>query len=202
MKKHVAILAILLSAALLRAQDTTYNYKVAHKYAIGGEGGWDYVGVDGERSKVYLSHSNQVDVFDEKTGKVVGTIPDTKGVHGIAINSEAERGYISNGRDSSITVFDLNDYKTIAKIPITGQNPDCIVYDPHSHRVFAFNGRSHNATVMDAHSNTLVGTIELDGKPEFAVSDENGHVFVNIEDKNEITSINSLSLKVENNWPI
>jgi DNA-binding beta-propeller fold protein YncE len=202
MKKQVFFAALLLLISALHAQDNKYNYKVINKFAIGGEGGWDYVAVDAERGKVFLSHGSQVDVVDEKTGKVVATIPDTKGVHGIAINSEFEKGYISNGRDSSITIFDLNTYKTITKVQVTGQNPDAIVYDPHSHRVFAFNGRTKNATVMDAHSNSIVGTIELDGKPEFAVSDENGKIFVNIEDKNEITVINSLSLKVENNWPI
>ena len=140
--------------------------------------------------------------MDENTGKLLGAIPDTHGVHGIAIASDEDKGFISDGRDSAVTVFNLKTLAVITKVPVTGLNPDAILYDRFSHKVFAFNGKTKNATVIDAATNKVIGTISLDGKPEFAVSDGKGKVFVNIEDKSEISEINSSNLKVENSWPI
>jgi YVTN family beta-propeller protein len=178
------------------------GYKVVNKFPVPGEGGWDYLVSDPETGRLFISHGTVVNVIDEKTGKLLGTIPDTKGVHGIALAHDLNKGFISNGRDSSVTVFDLKTLATITKVTVTGKNPDAILYDPFSHKVFAFNGRSKNATVIDAKTNSVVATIPLDGKPEFAASNEKGKVFVNIEDKNKITVINTNSLTVEGNWPI
>ena len=119
------------------------------------------------------------------SGKVVGDIPDTPGVHGIALAPEFGRGFVSNGREGTVSVFDLSSLKVLSKIKV-GENPDAILYDPASKRVFTFNGRSHDATAIDAAKGTVVGTIKVDGKPEFAVSDEKGEIFVNIEDKSEL----------------
>ena len=178
------------------------HYKIAHKFPVAGEGGWDYLISDPQTGRLFISHGSVVNVVDEKTGALLGTIPDTKGVHGIALATEFNKGFISNGRDSSVTVFDLKTLATLTKVPVTGINPDCILYDAFSHRVFAFNGRTKNATVIDAKDNKVVGSIALDGKPEFAASNEKGRVFVNIEDKNKITVINATTLKVEDNWSI
>jgi DNA-binding beta-propeller fold protein YncE len=191
-------------ALLLLTSFTTFaqQYKIAKKFPVAGEGGWDYLISDPHQGRLFISHGTVVNVVSEKTGALLGTIPDTKGVHGIALAFDLNKGFISNGRDSSVTVFDLKTLATITKVQVTGINPDCILYDPFSHKVFAFNGRTKNATVIDGKDNKVICTIALDGKPEFAATNEKGKVFVNIEDKNKITVINTTTLKVEANWPI
>ena len=178
------------------------NYQIARKIAVGGEGGWDYITVDGASSRIYASHATTAVVVDIKTGKVIGSIPDTKGIHGIALAPEINRGYTSNGRDSSVTAFDLTTLKPIAKFKVTGANPDCILYDPFSRKIFTFNGRSSNASVIDTRDNKVVATIPLSGKPEFAASDSKGKIYVNIEDKSTITVIDAKDYKVIQNWSI
>lgn len=200
MKKPL-ILFCLIFAVLPAFCQSSNHYKILKKIPVGGDGGWDYMTVD-DKSRLFISHGSEVDVVDANSGKTLGVIPDTKGVHGIALAPELGKGFISNGRDSSVTVFDLNTLATITKIPVTGKNPDAILYDPFSKKVFAFNGRTRNATVIDAVENKVVATIPLDGKPEFAATDLNGKVFVNIEDKGKISVINSTTFKVEQNWPI
>jgi YVTN family beta-propeller protein len=143
-----------------------------------------------------------VQVVDTKTGKLAGTIPNTKGVHGVALAPEFNKGFISNGGDSSVTVFNLQTLDVITNVKVTGQNPDAILYDPYSKLVFTFNGRSSDATVLDAKTDTVVATIALEGKPEFAVTDNNGKIYVNIEDKNIVSVIYVKELKVGNNWSI
>lgn len=200
MKKSAILFTALVVCQFVFSQ-TASHYKVLKKIPVGGDGGWDYLIAD-DHNRLFVSHGGEVYVIDANTGKKLGVIPNTKGVHGIAPAPEFNRGYISNGRDSSVTVFDLNSLATITKIPVTGKNPDAILYDPFSKKVFAFNGRSHNTTVIDAKENKVVGTIPLDGKPEFAATDMKGRVFVNIEDKSKISVINSTTLTVEQNWPI
>jgi len=173
------------------------NYKVVNKFPVPGEGGWDYITSDPESGRLYVSHGNEVNVINAKDGKLIGTIPDTKGVHGIALATDLNKGFISAGRDSAVIVFDLKTLETTAKLPVTGINPDCIIYDHQTKRIFTFNGRSRTCTVFDAKSNKIVATIPLAGKPEFAVSNERGKVYVNIEDKNTIGVINTHALAVE-----
>jgi len=173
-----------------------------NKFHIEGDGGWDYLNVDESTGRIFISHSSVVQVIDEKDGKLLGTIPDTKGVHGIAIATDLNKAFISNGRDSSVTIIDLKSLAFIAKVPVTGQNPDAILYDPFSHKVFVYNGRTANATVIDGTTNKVISTIKLSGKPENSVTDLKGKVYVNIEDKNEIAVINSTTDKVEQTWSI
>lgn len=189
---------------LLSACSATFaqHYKITNKFPVAGEGGWDYLISDPQTGRLFISHGTVVNVVDEKTGTLLGTVPDTKGVHGIALANDLNKGFISNGRDSSVTVFDLKTLATITKVQVTGKNPDAILYDPFSHKVFAFNGRTKNVTVIDAKDNTVTATIALDGKPEFAATNEKGKVFVNIEDKNKISVINVNTMKVEANWSI
>ncbi len=177
------------------------GYHITKRTVLGGEGGWDYLTVDSKARRVYISHSTHVMVVDADSYNVVGDIPNTNGVHGIAIVTETNKGFTSNGRDNTVTVFDLKTLKTLSTVPV-GRNPDAIIFDPFSKRVFAFNGATHDATAIDAKSNSVVGTIALGGKPEFAVSDDNGHVYVNIEDKNEIVKFDPIKLSVENHWTI
>jgi len=171
------------------------GYHVIKQLRLGGEGGWDYLTVDSAARRLYISRSTYVMVVDIDTNKLVGDIPDTPGVHGIALAAELKRGFISNGKADTATIFDLNTLKVLGQVK-TGANPDAILYDPATKRVFTFNGRSNDATVVDAMSAKVLGTIALGGKPEFAVSDEKGKVYVNLEDRSEVVEIDSRELVI------
>ncbi|HEY2499049.1 MAG TPA: YncE family protein [Candidatus Angelobacter sp.] len=178
------------------------KYEVKQKYVLGGDGGWDYLTFDPAGKRLFISRATHVMVVDPYKGSVVGDIPDTPGVHGIALAQDLGKGFTSNGRENTVTVFDLKTLKQTAKIKIDGENPDAILYDPASKHVFTFNGRSKNATVIDADKGTIVATIPLDGKPEFGVADGKGMVYVNIEDKSEQTSIDAKKAVVVKTWPL
>ncbi|HVO81955.1 MAG TPA: hypothetical protein VMT28_14560 [Terriglobales bacterium] len=177
------------------------GYHVINTYTLGGEGGWDYLTLDSASRHLYISRGTHVVVIDADSGKAVGEIPDTPGVHGVALDTGAGRGFVSNGREGTVSVFEISTLKTLKKVKV-GENPDAILYDPASQRVFTFNGRSHDATALGAAKSEVVGTIKLDGKPEFAVSDGKGGVFVNIEDKSELASLDPKALKVKATWPL
>jgi len=178
------------------------GYHVVKRLPVGGEGGWDYLTADAAARRLYVTRGTHVMVLDLDSDKVVGDIPNLSGVHGVALAPELGRGFISNGRSSEVTVFDLKTLKVLATVKSTGENPDAILYDPFSKRVFAFNGRSGNATVFDASSNAVAGTIPLGGKPEFATTDLNGRVFVNIEDKSQVVAIDAMKLTAAPPWPL
>jgi YVTN family beta-propeller protein len=178
------------------------HYHVVKKVVLGGEGGWDYLGFDVQNRHLFVSHATQVLVINPDTYEVIGTIPDTQGVHGIAVAPELNRGFISDGRADQVTVFDLKTLKTIGTVKVTGQNPDGIMYDPSSQRVFTFNGRSDNATAIDAKTLEVAGTIELGGKPEFAVSNGRGMIYNNLEDKSVELAIDPHTLKIKSRWPM
>jgi YVTN family beta-propeller protein len=179
----------------------------AQQYAIGGrillegDGGWDYLFADSVNGQLYVSHGTEVDVVDLASEKPTGKITGMKRIHGIAVANDLNRGYISDGGDDNVVIFDLKSKEVLQKVP-AGKNPDGILYDPSSKRVFAFNGRSNDVTAIDAASGKVVGTIALDGKPEFPVSDGKGSVYVNIEDKSEITRLDPQALKVTKTWSI
>ncbi|HEY6065049.1 MAG TPA: beta-propeller fold lactonase family protein [Thermoanaerobaculia bacterium] len=198
----LALLLVLSGAPTPAVPASAPGYHVVKTLPVGGEGGWDYLAVDPSARRLYVSHATRVEVLDVDSGEKVGAFPDTNGVHGIAIAPDLHRGFVSNGRASTVTVFDLGNLKTVSEIKTTGENPDAILYDPETHRVFAFNGRSSNATAIDAATGTVAGTVTLDGKPEFAVRDGRGRVFVNIEDKSVIDVIDPRKLSVEKHWPL
>ena len=202
MKKLIYVLLLGLMSFSVLPLTAQSNYKIARKIQVSGEGSWDYITVDGKASRIYASHATTAVVVDIKTGNILGSIPDTKGIHGIALAQDINRGYTSNGRDSSVTVFDLTTLKPIEVVKVTGANPDCITFDSFSKKVFTFNGRSNNASVIDIKTNKVVATIPLEGKPEFAATDGKGNVFVNIEDKSVINVISSKDFKVINRWSI
>jgi DNA-binding beta-propeller fold protein YncE len=178
------------------------QFKLVNKYNVGGEGGWDLLTFDSKHRRLFLSRASHVQVLDADSGKVVGDIPGTDGVHGIALADEFNVGFTSNGKSNSVTVFDLTTLNVIEIIKISGVNPDVIIYEPKSKHVFAFNGRSSNATVIDVATRKEIGSISLPGKPELAVSNEAGNIFVNIEDKSEIVVIDSSTNKVVKNFPL
>ncbi len=203
MKTSIVVLVsflVVFGSSPMAAQGS--GYKVVDNVKIGGDGGWDYLNCDAAAHRLYISRGTHVQVFDTQSKTVVGDIPNTTGVHGIALAQEFGRGYTSNGRDSSVTVFDLATLKTIKVIKMQASNPDAICYDSYSHRVFTFNGRSSNATAIDVQTDSIAGYLSLDGKPEFAAADGKGKVFVNLEDKSMIVAFESNSLKIIGRWPI
>jgi YVTN family beta-propeller protein len=191
--KKIIIFCILVLAANSYAADSGYH--IIKRLKVGGEGGWDYLTVDGAARRLYISRSTHVMVIDLDTDKVVGDIPNTPGVHGIAVAPELNRGFTSNGKADTSTIFDLKTLKVLGEVK-TGGNPDAIIYDPVSKRVFTFNGRSKDATVFDAATGKVVKTIPLGGKPEFSAIDGKGRVYVNNEDTSEVIEIDSKKARV------
>ena len=183
----------LLQPVLLFSQ--TSGYKITGTINIGGKGWWDYTAVDVPMHRLYVSHAAKVHVIDLKTNKVIGVISNLNGVHGIAFADEYGKGFISNGRNRMVTVFDLKTLKTIDHIKVTGNGPDAIVYDPFTHRVFCFNEISYNATALDANTGKVIGTINFNGRPEFSVSNKKGMMFVNLGNKNQIEEFSAVTLK-------
>src|SRR4051794_36069718 len=189
------------SAASASAADNS-GFHIIRRVPVGGDGNWDYLKVDPDAHRIYLSRGTHVMVVDENSGKVIGDIPDTKGVHGIALAPDLGKGFTSNGGDASVTVFDLKTLKPTSTIKTTGDNPDSIIYDPPTKRVFTFNGKGANSTAIDATTGKVVGTVALGGKPEEAASDGKGNVYVNLEDKSVLVVFDAKSLAIKNTWPL
>jgi DNA-binding beta-propeller fold protein YncE len=198
----LALLFVCLAAPGAVAAPQAGGYHVIRRIPVGAEGNWDYLRVDPDAHRIYLSRATHMMVVDETSGKVIGDLADTKGIHGIALAPELGKGFTSNGGDQSVTVFDLKTIKPITVVKVTGENPDSIIYDPQSKRVFTFNGRSSNATAIDATTNKVVGTVMLNGKPEEPALDGQGHMFVNLEDKSSILEFDVKTLAVKGSWPL
>jgi DNA-binding beta-propeller fold protein YncE len=196
------LLSIFLPRAGVSASPDGSVYHLLRKMPVGGDGAWDYLTVDPAARRIYLSRGTHVMIVDEDKGTVIGDIPDTKGVHGIALATDLGKGFISNGGEATVTIFDLKTLQPISKVKTTGDNPDSILYDPATKRVFTFNGRSSNATAIDATSGTVVGTVALPGKPETPVLDGRGSIFANIEDKNSLVEIDAKALTVKHTYPL
>ena len=177
------------------------TYHLLKKFVLGGDGGWDLLAFDNAANRLYLSRGTHVMVVDADSGAVVGDIPNTPRVHGIAIAPEFGKGFTSNGGDGSVTIFDLKTLKTLGNVKV-GQNPDAIIYDPASKRIFSFNAASKDITSIDAKSGTVAGTLALGGQPELAVADEHGKVFVNLEDKSAVVMLDSRKLTIDATWPL
>ena len=178
------------------------GYKVVKTVPLGGEGGWDYVYVDSDARRVYISRGTHTMVMDADTYALVGDIPDTQGVHGIAIAKSLGRGFTSNGRGNDVTIFDLKTLKAIGNNVKTDANPDAIVYEPVTKRVFTFNGRGKNTTAINAADGTVAGTLALGGKPEFAAVDGKGSIYVNNEDTSELIEIDAQKITETHRWPL
>ena len=185
---------------LIAPAQSASAYHLIKKNPIPGQGSWDYLTVDEGARRLYVSHGAQVEVLDVDSGSIVGKIPNTLGVHGIALAPELGRGFVSDGKSSTVTIFDLKTLRTIGQVQ-TGKGPDAIIYDPATSRVFAFNGDGNSATVIGASSGKVDGTIDLGGGPEFAAADGAGYVFDNLEDQSMVVKIDSRNLKAEQHWP-
>jgi DNA-binding beta-propeller fold protein YncE len=202
MRSHVLCSAMIavLSCALFAAPASSGGYSVIKKIPIPGTGSWDYLTVDEAARRLYVSHGTQVEVLDIDALTVVGSIPKTPGVHGVALAPESGRGFVSNGQANNVMIFDLKTLKPISDVR-AGQKPDAIIYDPATSRVFAFNGGSNSATAIDAAAGKVAGTVDLGGGPEFAAADGKGYVYDNLEDESLVLKINARDLKVEQRWP-
>src|SRR5438105_128150 len=177
------------------------NIHLLTTFHIASSGGWDYLSVQPNSNKLYVSHGTQVNILDKSTGDSLSVIPNTTGVHGIAFVPALKKGYTSNGRLNTVTVFDLQTNAVTGQIS-TGQNPDAIFYDDYSKRVIVCDGRSHDLTIIDPATDKVVATVPVGGKPEEAVSNEAGKIYVNIEDKNEVVAINTSDFTVTGHWSL
>jgi YVTN family beta-propeller protein len=198
--KLTVIAILLLSLNQIEAQKAS-GYKLSKTFHIASPGGWDYIAVDENSNKLYVSHGTQVNILDKSTGDSLGVILNTTGVHGIAFIQSLGKGYTSNGRLNSVSVFDLKTSAVLSQIK-TGENPDAIMYDEFSKKIITCNGRSKDLTIIDPITETVVAKIPVGGKPETAVSDNKGKLYVNSEDKNEIVVVDMIKYTVLNHWTL
>ncbi len=201
MKTLFTLLALTLALGSQAQTPKNSGYHEVGRIAVGGEGGWDYLTVDNEAHRLYVTRGSHVMVIDIAKNALVGDIPNTPGVHGVAIAPKLRRGFVSCGRENSVLIFDIKTLKEIQRVPV-GKNPDAILFDAATNRVFTFNGASNDVTALDAATGKVLGTIPVGGKPEFAQSDRHGTVFVNIEDTSEILALDTRKLVVKSRWPI
>jgi len=194
-------IALLVPLLALAPAGFAQGYKMTGSIPLGGSGGWDYLSADSQNRRLYISHGPEVEVVDLDSHKAVGKLSGFKGVHGIAIADDLGVGFVSDGGNNQVVSFDLKTLAIKDKID-TGKNPDGVLYDPFTKRVFSFNGGSEDATAIDAATDKVVGSIPLGSKPEFPTSDGAGGVFVNMEEKNEIVRIDPKSLKITEHWSI
>jgi len=200
LKKTIRILLPFLFLCIVTLASAS-DYKVVNTWKLGGEGGWDYLKVDSDGHRLFIARATRVMVVDTASGKQVGELPDTAGVHGIALDAANGRGYTSNGREDTVTVFNLKSLAVEKKIKV-GSGPDAILFDPFSKRIFTFNGKGHDTTAIDVGKGEVAGKLDLGGKPEFAASNEKGTVFVNIEDTSEIVAFDPQKLTVKSRWKL
>lgn len=194
-------LLLLLPLGARSSADAPASYQLLKTYLLPGAEGWDYLALDSGARRLYVSRGTHVAVVDVDSGKAVGDIPDTNGVHGVALDTKLGRGFASDGRANSVTIFDLKTLKTLGTVAV-GEGPDAIVFEPVTGRVFTFNGRAQTATAIDAATGAVVGTVTLPGRPEFPVADGQGRLYDNITDKSEVVAIDAKTLQVLNTWPL
>jgi len=203
MKKVVTLIGSSALIALCGAAETApSNFSIVNRFHLDGNGGWDCCAIDDATGRLFVAHESQVQVLDVASGKLVGTIADTKGVHGIAFAHDVNKVYTSNGKENTVSVADLKTLALIKKVKLTGEDPDAISYDPFTHRIFSFNGKSENATVIDTKTDSVVGTVALGGGPEFSEGDGTGLLYVNLEDKNEVAVIDTKKMSVIKKWSV
>lgn len=198
--KLTVIVLLTIPFSQISAQKTS-GYKLTQTFHIASAGGWDYIAVDENSNRLYVSHGTQVNILDKSTGDSLGVIANTTGVHGIAFNAALGKGYTSNGRLNTVSVFDLKTAKVLSSIS-TGENPDAIMYDEFSKKIITCNGRSKDLTIIDPVTEKVIATIPVGGKPETAVSDNMGKLYVNSEDKNEIVVVDMIKNTVINHWSL
>ena len=196
--RHITFIFTLSASAVLHAQSTP-SYGVTHTYALGGDGGWDYIVPDNPSHRVYIARQNRVMVVDQDTGKLLGEVTGINGAHGTAIAEGTNHGFATSGNDQSVVIFDLKTFKVLGKIP-AAEDADAILFDAPSNRVFTFNGDAHSSTVIDPRSGTVIKNLPLGGKPEYGVSASDGKVYANLTDTSEIVEIDAKTATVARRW--
>jgi DNA-binding beta-propeller fold protein YncE len=204
---HLLVAGSLLAASMgVRADESPVpnaDYGVSTIWQLGGTGGWDYLALEPGSGRLFVSRGDRVDVVGPSTGRRIGTVPNTAGVHGIAFAPELKRGYTSNGRSNSVTAFDSDSLRVIQEAPVAGKKPDAILYEVQSQHVLTANGASNDINALDPTSLQVVGTVALPGPPEFMVSDDTGTVYVNIEtDSGKLVALDARSLKIKATWSL
>jgi DNA-binding beta-propeller fold protein YncE len=205
MKKSMLELSFFTAAiffSLLCKAQSSEIYSFEKMISVPGDGGYDYLSIDEVNRHLFVSHGTSVNVINLKTEQVIGSVDNMKGVHGIAVDNEVNKGFITDGGDNSVVVFDLRTFKTITVIPVTPKGPDGIMFDPFTKRIFAFCGHGNAASVIDVNALKEIGTIDLGGAPEFAVPDGKGLIYNNLEDKNSLNVIDTKTMKVIHNYPL
>jgi DNA-binding beta-propeller fold protein YncE len=200
--RRLAAFALLLCAMASASLVAQQPYKIIDRWKLGGDGGWDYVTAEPGAHRLYITRGTHVDAIDTQTGKQTGTITGLHGVHGVALDDSGKFGYISDGGGNAIVVFDRSNLKIVATVPTGGQGPDAIIFEPATKTVWAFEGHSKDAAVLDTTTRKIVATIALPGKPEFPAVDGKGILFDNIEDRNQIVRLDAHTLKLTNTWPV
>lgn len=199
----LAVMGLGLAAGAGAATPPVPQMVIVQTWKVGGEGGWDLLAVDGRRHRLFVTRGERVDVIDADSGRLIGHIPGTHGVHGVALAQELQRGFATNGRADTVTVFDLASLAVLREVPTGGHGPDAIVYEPHGRHVFAFNGKSASATVLDAQTLERVGAIALPGKPELAVDEGAGHIYLNIQtEPGRLAVIDTHKLQLQSVWTL
>lgn len=201
MKRALLLGCVLMLTACCAHPPQKQGYHQTKAIPVAGEGGWDLVTVDSDAGRVYVTHKTKLDVLDAHSGAILGEVTPLDGAHGVAIVPDLGIGFASSGNENRVIVFDLQSFAVTGRIA-TGKKPDTVIYDPATKRVFVFNAGSDNATVIDPARRKKIGTVKLEGAPEFAVADGKGTVFVNIEDRNELVAIDAHRRKVVRNWPL
>lgn len=194
-------LAVTSAAALFTPAHASDGLKILKTIPVAGDGNWDYVAVDSAARRLYVSHGTEVDVLNADTGVVIGRIPDTPGVHGIALVPTMHRAFISQGLNDHVAMVDTETLRTLQQVP-AGKKPDAIIYDPATQRVFANNGDGESTTAIDAATGAVVGTLDLGGFPEYAASDGSGHIYINLEEQNETLAIDAKMLRIDQRWVV
>jgi len=200
--KILSVFAAALMLLSISLTSSAQNYVMDKTIALPGNGGYDYAFIDQPNSTLYVSHGTAVNVVDLKTEMVKGTISGMQGVHGIAVNNELTRGFISDGKADQVIVFDLNTLAVISRVPLDHKGADGIIFDPFSKKIFTFNGHSSSACVVDPQTMKQVAFIDLGGAPEFAVADDKGLIYNNLEDKSSLNVIDTKTLKVVKNYSL
>src|SRR6266850_2473702 len=196
--RRITLALFLCLASTLLAQ-TSSGYRVTHTYAVGGDGGWDYIVPEPAQHRVFIGRTNRVMVVDENDGKLLGEVTGIMGAHGTAIAEGTGHGFATSGNDQSVVMFDLKTFKTLGRIP-AAEDADAIIYDRASNRVFTFNGDAHSSTVIDPRAGTLITNIPLGGKPEYGASAGDGQVYANLTDTSEVVEIDAKAATVARRW--
>jgi DNA-binding beta-propeller fold protein YncE len=200
MRRSILLLSLVAAPSLAaQSSQSSQSYEITHTYNVGGDGGWDYVVPDAPNHRVFIGRQNRVMVVDMNSGRLIAEVTGINGAHGTAVAPATGHGFATSGNDSSIVMFDLKTYKTLARIR-AAEDADAIIFDPTSKRIFSFNGDANSSTVVDARMGTLVTNIPLGGKPEYGQSARNGKVYANLVDSSQIVEIDSRTLTVTRRW--